>query len=239
MGRLGTRDAGAALELVRAASVADGADAIGVMTHFATADEADDTFLHEQLALFSKFRDAAVELEPNVIAHAANSAATLKLREAAFGMVRCGVGIYGLDPFGSNPANHDLRPALEWTSWVAAVKPLNPGQSVGYGRRFIAETATRVATVPVGYADGFRRGYTGAYALVNGTRSRVVGTVSMDNITINLGAESTAEVGDEVVLIGQRGDDLILAEDLALAAGTINYEVATSVGGRTKRHEVR
>ncbi len=238
MGRLGTRDAGGALGLVRAASEADGAEAVGVMTHFATADEADDTFLREQLELFSKFRDAAVEVVPSLIAHAANSAATLKVPAAAFDMVRCGVGIYGLDPFGVNPANHDLRPALEWTSWVAAVKPLLPGQSVGYGRRFVAEVETRVATVPIGYADGFHRAYTGVDALVGGVRSKVVGTVSMDNITINLGPESTAKVGDEVVLIGRRGNELMLAEHLASAADTINYEVATSVGGRTQRHEV-
>lgn len=238
MGRLGTRDAAAAVELVRQAPAAEGSEAVGVMTHFATADESDETFLREQLEVFSRFRNAAVELVPNVIAHAANSAATLKLPAAAFDMVRCGVGIYGLDPFGVDPAAHDLRPALEWTSWVAAVKPLLPGQSVGYGRRFIAENETRVATVPVGYADGFHRTCTGVDALVSGQRARVVGTVSMDNITIDLGADSTAEVGDEVVLIGRRGDDLILAEELASAAGTINYEVATSVGGRTRRHEV-
>jgi alanine racemase len=95
-----------------------------------------------------------------------------------------------------------------------------------------------VATVPIGYADGFHRAYTGVGALVDGVRSKVVGTVSMDNITIDLGPESTAKVGDEVVLIGRRGNELILAEDLALAADTINYEVATSVGGRTQRREV-
>ena len=236
MGRLGTRDPAEAMSLVTAANGADGSACAGLMTHFATADETDDSFLLQQLERFTEFVEAARPIAPDSIAHAANSAATLRLPGAHFDMVRCGVGIYGLDPFGVDPADHGLQPALEWSSWVGAVKELLPGQSVGYGRRFVAESRTLIATVPVGYADGFSRMLGNrAEAIVGGRRVPVVGTVSMDNITLDLGPDSAAKVGDRVVLIGSGCDQRILAEELADRAETINYEIATSIGGRTVR----
>ena len=239
MGRLGTRDAHAALELVSAAQSASSAECIGLMTHFATADEEDDSFLREQLAVFAEFVEAARPAAPAAFAHACNSAAILRLPEARFGMVRCGIGIYGLDPFGKDPAKYGLRPALEWSSWVGSVKWVEPGQSVGYGRGFMPSARTQVATVPVGYADGYARVLGGrAEVLIAGRRFPVVGRVSMDNIAIDIGVGSAIAAGDEVVLIGSRGSETILAEDLAAAAGTINYEIATSIGGRTERVEL-
>lgn len=236
MGRLGTREPGVALDLVRDAAVGRHTELTGVMTHFATADEEDDGFLKAQLGWFSDFVTAAREIAPGVIAHAANSAATLRLPESAFDMVRCGIGIYGLDPLGIDADPHGLRPALEWTSSIAAVKRALPGQSVGYGRKFVADRETLIATVPVGYADGFRRILSGrADAIVGGRRVPVVGTVSMDNITVDLGPDAVDAVGDEVVLIGRRGDLRISAEELASIAGTINYEIVTGIGGRTER----
>ena len=239
MGRLGTRDTSAALELVAAAQSGGSAECIGLMTHFATADDDDDAFLLEQLQRFSEFVQAAKPLAPAAFAHAANSAATLRLPAARFGMVRCGIGIYGLDPFGKAPADHGLRPALEWTSWVGSVKSVEPGESVGYARGFMPELPTQVATVPVGYADGYLRVLGGnAEVLIAGRRFPVVGRVSMDNIAIDVGLDSGIETGAEVVLIGSRGQQQILAEELAAAAGTINYEIATSIGGRTERVEL-
>jgi len=239
MGRLGTRDTSAALELVSAAQESSASECIGLMTHFATADEDDDSFLITQLRSFTGFVDAARPLAPAAFAHAANSAATLRLPEASFGMVRCGIRIYGLDPFGEDPAHHGLRAALEWKSWVGSVKWVEPGQSVGYGRGFMPRSRTQVATVPVGYADGYLRVLGGrASVLIAGRRFPVVGRVSMDNIAVELGTESGVTTGEEVVLIGSRGQERILAEELAAAAGTINYEVATSIGGRTERIEL-
>lgn len=238
MGRLGTRDSGEALSLVAGVEAADGSRCAGLMTHFATADESDDSFLREQLSRFSEFVTAARPLAPESIAHAANSAATLRLPEAHFDMVRCGIGIYGLDPFGADPEDHGLRPALAWTSWVGAVKHLEPGESVGYGRRFIADSPTLIGTVPVGYADGFSRLLGNrAEVIVGGSRVPVVGTVSMDNITVDLGPDSDVQVGEQVVLLGASGGERILAEELAVKAETINYEIATSIGGRTVRDE--
>lgn len=236
MGRLGTRDPAFAMGLLERAVASSAVEPAGLMTHFATADEDDDAFLRDQLSRFGAFVGRSREVAPDAVAHAANSAATLRLPAAALDMVRCGVALYGMDPFGRDPSSHGLRPALEWTSTIAAVKQAQPGDSVGYGRRFVAASQTLIATVPVGYADGYRRGLSGsAEVLVGGQRRPVVGTVSMDNITVDLGAESTARVGDEVVLVGERGDDRVLIEELAALAGTINYEIATGIGGRTER----
>ena len=187
---------------------------VGVMSHLATADEADEAFAREQV---ERFREIAAAF-PGVTAHLANSAGALRLPEARFDAVRCGVALYGLSPFGDDPAAHGLEPALGWRSYVALVRELDTGESTGYGRRFVAERPARVGIVPVGYADGFRRGLTGTEVLVDGARRRVVGTISMDAFAVELEGE---QAGVEVTLIG----DGILAEDHARVLGTINYEL--------------
>ena len=187
---------------------------VGVMSHLATADEADEAFAREQV---ERFREIAAAF-PGVTAHLANSAGALRLPEARFDAVRCGVALYGLSPFGDDPAAHGLEPALGWRSYVALVRELDTGESTGYGRRFVAERPARVGIVPVGYADGFRRGLTGTEVLVDGARRRVVGTISMDAFAVELEGE---HAGAEVTLIG----DGILAEDHARVLGTINYEL--------------
>jgi alanine racemase len=191
---------------------------VGLMSHLATADEADSTYAREQIARF----DEVARQFDGVPAHLANSAATLAYPEARFAAVRCGVALYGLSPFGDDPANHGLEPILSWRSYVAVVKTVAAGGSVGYGRRFVAERPTRVGVVPVGYADGFRRGLTGAQVVVGGTRRRVVGAVSMDALVVELDDE---EEGAPVTLIG----DGVLAEEHARHLGTINYEITTAI----------
>ena len=236
MGRLGTRDAELASEL--AATVADepGLELAGAMTHFATADERGDAFFGEQLARFRAWVAILRERHPDVLAHAANSAATLRDADAHFDMVRCGVAVYGLDPFGEDAAARGLDPALELRSWVAAIKPCAPGESAGYGRRFIAETATLLGVVPVGYGDGWRRALTNnADVLVEGRRAPLVGTVSMDNLTVDLGAGSDLAPGAEAVLIGARGGERISAEEIAGRLATINYEITCSITARVPR----
>jgi alanine racemase len=153
--------------------------------------------------------------------------------------VRCGIAVYGMDPFHRDPAPHDLEPALELASYVAEVKRCAPGRSVGYGRRFVAERETWIGTVPVGYGDGVRRALTNnADVLVDGRRVPLVGTVSMDNITVDLGPEPV-ERGAEAVLIGARGGDRILAEELAARLGTINYEITCGISARVPREHAR
>lgn len=236
MGRLGTRDPADATALARRAASVPGVELVGAMTHFATADEPGDTFFAEQLSRFTAWVEQLRAANLDVIAHAANSAAVLRDPASHFDLVRVGVGIYGLDPLGVDPALRGLEPALELVSWAAAVKPIAAGESVGYGRRFVADRPGWVATVPVGYGDGWRRGLTNAATvLIGGRRFPQVGTVSMDNVTVDLGPGTGAAVGDEVVLIGTRGAARILAEDIARTLGTINYEVTCGLLPRVPR----
>jgi alanine racemase len=229
MGRLGTRDPAEASRVAEAVKATPGLRLAGAMTHFATADD-DPEFMAEQLARFLPWADTLATTR-----HAANSAATLGNPAARLDLVRCGIAIYGMDPFHRDPADHGLEPALELVSYVAEVKRAHAGESAGYGRRFVAEHDTWLATIPIGYGDGFRRGLTGRFdVLVGGRRVPGVGTVSMDNITVDLG-DTPVAVGTEAVLIGTRGDERILAEDLAGALGTINYEITCGISARVPR----
>jgi len=231
MGRLGTRDAEEALEVARLA--AQRGRLAGAMTHFATSDD-DPAFAREQLARFESWLSGVRELRPDVLAHAANSAAALGIPESRLDMVRCGIAIYGLDPFQRDPAAHGLEPALSLHSYVAEVKPAAPGDSAGYGRRFVAERPTWLATVPIGYADGVRRALTNnADVLIEGRRRPLVGAVSMDNITVEL--DAPVERGAEAVLIGAQGRERILAEEWARRLDTINYEVTCGISARVPR----
>ena len=228
MGRLGTRDAELATRL------AQGGNVVGLMTHFATADERGDPFLGEQLSRFEAWAAPLKAERPELVVHAANSAATLREPRAHFDLVRCGIAIYGLDPFHEDPAAHGLEPALSLESYAAAVKPCAPGESAGYGRRFVASEPTTLATVPIGYADGVRRGLTNnADVLVGGRRRPLVGTVSMDNITVEV--DEAVAVGDAAVLIGEQRGERILAEEVARRLDTINYEVTCAITQRVMR----
>ena len=174
-----------------------------------------------------------------MLVHAANSAAALRAPDSHFGMVRCGIAVYGMDPFGDDPAAHGLEPALSLRSWVAAVRRFERGDSAGYGRRWTAPEPTWVATVPIGYGDGWRRGLTNdCDVLIGGRRHPLVGTVSMDNVTVALGPDTDVAVGDEVVLIGAQGDERILAEEVARRLGTINYEITAGLTARVPRRHV-
>jgi alanine racemase len=232
MGRLGTSDRERALRLAARENV------VGLMTHFATADELGDEHFGVQLERFRDFVDAVGRSD--VLVHAANSAAALRDPASHFDMVRCGIAVYGMDPFHEDPARHGLEPALSLHSYVAAVRRFEPGESAGYGRSWRAERATWVATVPIGYGDGWRRGLSNnADVLIRGHRHPSVGTVSMDNITVALGTESDAAVGDEVVLIGRQGEERILAEEVARRLGTINYEITCGLSPRVRREHYR
>jgi alanine racemase len=235
MGRLGTRDPDEATRVAEAVAAAPSLRLAGLMTHFATADD-DQAFLAEQLAAFTPWADALAARHPGVVRHAANSAATLGAPESRLDLVRCGVAIYGLDPFQHDPADHGLEPALELVSYLAEVKRAVPGESAGYGRTWIAERETWIGTIPLGYGDGVRRGLGNRIdVLVDGRRVPLAGTVSMDNITVDLGPEDPPERGAEVVLLGRRGSGRVLAEDWARALGTINYEVTCGISPRVPR----
>lgn len=239
MGRLG------AIDLPQARAVADIAagdprlELAGLMTHFATADEPGDDHFPAQLARFTAFADELSVAHPGLIVHAANSAAIYRDPASHFDMARCGVAIYGLDPFQEDPATHGLEPALALEVAVGAVRRFEAGWTAGYGRRWTASEPTWVATLPIGYGDGWRRALTNdCDVLIGGVRRPLVGTVSMDNVTVDLGGETDVAAGDAAVLIGAQGDERILVEELARRLGTINYEVACGLTARVPRtHE--
>jgi alanine racemase len=242
MGRLGTRDARIARELADAVGRAGPQLVLaGAMTHFATAEEEDPRFLREQLARFAPFASELRRGYPGLLVHAANSAATLAAPEAHFDMVRCGIAMYGCDPAQGDPVAIALEPALALRSYVAAVKRTRPGESAGYNRRWIASRETWLATLPIGYADGVRRALAGGCeVLIDGRRHPLVGNVSMDNITVELGERGPhVRVGTPATLIGADGEERQTAEDLARIAGTINYEILCGIGARVPRHHHR
>jgi alanine racemase len=237
MGRLGARPEAVAA-LVEAAAEPR-LDVVGFMTHFATADETTGEnagFMVEQLVRFRSMIAPLRDRFPGAIVHAANSAATLRSTDTHFDMVRCGIAIYGCDPANEDPDAHGLRPAMTIASYLCSVKPLLGRESVGYGRRWRAARGTWIGVVPVGYADGYPRAYANnAEVLVGGRRVPVVGMVSMDQITIDLGPEAADRVGDEVILLGAQGPERLTAEELGAWRGTINYEVTCAVGPRVRR----
>ena len=236
MGRLGNRDATEVLALVRACAEDPDLELAGLWTHLATADELESPFFDEQLDRFDEVVAAVRAEHPDVLVHAANSAAVLRDKRSHYGMVRCGVAIYGLDPFQRDPAEQGLRPALSLHSHVADVKRFPAGASAGYGRKWTAPADTWVGVIPLGYGDGVRRALTNnADVLVGGRRRPLVGTVSMDNITIDLGPETDVEPGAEAVLIGRQGEEEIRAEEIAARLETINYEVTCAILPRVPR----
>ena len=236
MGRLGTRDLEEALRVAELVDqIGSPLQLAGAMTHFATADD-DQAFVAHQLQAFEPFALEMRRRWPGVVIHAANSAATLRAHASHFDSVRCGIAIYGCDPMNADPAARQLEPALELISYVAAVKRARRGESVGYGRRFTAQRDTWIATLPIGYADGIRRALTNnCDVLVGGRRYPLVGTVSMDNITADLGADPDVGIGDVATIIGTDGAERQTAEDLARRIGTINYEIVCGISRRVPR----
>jgi alanine racemase len=236
MGRLGNRDPVEVLDLLRACAESPDLEPVGVWTHFATADEPDSGFFGEQLDRFAAVAETAKGEFPEILVHAANSAAVFRDPRAHFDMARCGVAVYGLDPLQGDPAERGLRPALSLHSYVADVKRFDRGDSAGYGRTWRADRDTCLGVLPLGYGDGVRRGLSNnAEVLIDGRRFPLVGTVSMDNVTVDLGPDTGVEPGAEAVLIGSQGDETILAEDLARRLDTINYEITCGISARVPR----
>lgn len=209
----------------------------GVFTHLAVADEPDDPRTDEQLRRFRTVLDdlhrAGIDAD---VHHAANTAAAIDHPAARFDLVRCGIGIYGLRPGPALAHRFPLRPALSLRASVSHVKRIAAGDAVSYGLRWTAPTDTTIATVPIGYADGVPRalGTTGGAVLIGGTRRPIAGTITMDQLLVDCG-DIDVEVGDEVVLIGDQGDETMTADEWAERTGTINYEIVCGIGPRVRR----
>ncbi len=203
---------------------APGRDVVGLMSHFASADS-DAAFTARQIERFA----AATAEYSFLTRHVANSAGALRYPDARFDAARCGIALYGISPFGTDPADDGLEPVLRWESQLAQVRLLQPGESTGYGRRWIAAEPTWIGIVPVGYADGFRRDLTGTEVRVAGEMRPVVGTISMDAFAVALDRE--LPVGAPVVLLGHG----VQAEAHARVADTIGYEIVTGIRSEPER----
>jgi alanine racemase len=208
----------------------------GAWSHLAVADVPDHPFTRKQLDLFT---DIVGQMEragfPLRYRHLANSAATLSLPDAHFDIVRCGVAAYGLWPGVELVGIADLHPVMTLKARVNMVKQLPAGNALSYGLNYELKDYSRVVTVPIGYADGYDRGFSGlAEVLIGGRRYRVSGAVCMDQFMVDVGM-SDVEVGEIVTLIGRDGNEHITAEELAKTVGTINYEVTSRIGARVPR----
>ena len=199
-------------------------EVVGLMSHLASSDS-DEAFTAEQVERFRR----ATEPFSQLTRHLANSAAALRIPASRFDAARCGIALYGISPFGEDPAADGLEPALRWQSQLAQVKQLDVGESTGYGRRFVAQRPTWIGIVPVGYADGFRRDLTGTQVRVAGQLRRVVGTISMDAFAVEL--ERELPVGTPVTLLGHG----VAAEEHARVAGTIAYELVCGISRAPER----
>jgi alanine racemase len=236
MGRLGLMP-DEVLPFMRQVASLESLEVDGIFTHLSVADEADLSYTHWQL---ERFDAVLAELRregllPRRI-HAANSAATLRLRRSHYTIVRPGIALYGLNPSADTPCPEGFCPALSFKCQVAQVKELPAGCYVGYGRAFVTERPSRIAVIPVGYADGFRRGPAHwGEVLVGGRRAPIVGRVCMDQTMIDVTDIPGVRQGDEVVLIGEQGDERITVDEVARRLGTINYEVVSEILARVPR----
>jgi alanine racemase len=212
----------------------------GVCTHFAVADEPDRSESGEQLDQFRRLLHGvdATRGRPRLI-HAANSAALLAMPDARFDLVRAGIALYGVAPAPTLADRVSLTPALSLRAQVTYVKTLPAGARVSYGLRYELTRRSRIVTVPVGYADGVPRnlGLRGGEVLIGGSRHPIAGTVTMDQLMVDVG-DAAVDVGDEVVLLGRQGDDEVTAEEWAERLDTIAYEIVTGIGPRVPRRYV-
>lgn len=239
MGRLGIRheELNEILELIREVNTMSELILEGIYTHFAKADVEDRSHVQLQLARFQRILQALDEngLRPPIV-HASNSAATLTLPEAHFDMVRPGIAIYGLDPSSYVHVPDGFRAALSFKTQISQVKWIPTGEGISYGSSYITEHPVRVAVLPVGYADGFRRSpQNWRSVLIHGQEAPILGRVCMDQCMVDVTHIPQAHMGDEVVLIGRQGTATLTAEQVAERLGTINYEVVSELLARVPR----
>ena len=231
MGRLGTKDRELALRLAARPNVGRPDDPLR------DRRRARRRPVRRPAGAFREFVEAVGR--DDLVVHAANSAAALREPASHFDLVRCGIAVYGMDPFGEDPAAHGLEPALSLRSWSARCGASSRATRPATGAAGRASEPTWVATVPIGYGDGWRRALTNnCDVLIRGRRHPLVGTVSMDNVTVALGPDTDVAVGDEVVLIGAQGEERILAEEVARRLDTINYEVTCALTPRVRRRHL-
>jgi alanine racemase len=235
MGRVGIPHT-EAQKLLKKAHQAKNCNVVSVFSHFASADKEDLSYTYLQLERFNQVIDfyRKHDIKPPLF-HFANSAAIMRVPESHFDLVRPGIMLYGYHPSENSKHEADLLPALSWRGKVMFSKMVPKGDSVSYGQTWFAPEDSRVVTVSLGYADGVSRNLSNkGDVLIHGKRYPMVGTVTMDQIVINIGKDEIS-VGDEVLLLGKQGVEVITADEPASILRTINYEILTSIGSRVPR----
>ena len=209
----------------------------GLASHFAAADDQDSTFTDRQLNGFLKVSEEVREMGIDIpLHHIANSAALIHNRETHLDMVRPGIMLYGVYPDPRSRSLIDLKPVLSLKTRIAYLKTVEPGRTISYGLTYLVKKKTRVATLPIGYGDGFSRAHSSrGEVLIRGQRAPIIGIVTMDQIMVDVGNIDGVAVGDEAVLIGEQGAVRITAEEAAEKIGTISYEVLAQLGKRVSR----
>ncbi|NMA96479.1 MAG: alanine racemase [Clostridiales bacterium] len=238
MGRIGVQDTSKLRTLLGIIMDLPYIHCQGIYTHFATSDEDDESFMNEQL---KRFQDMLLTCEDYGIdfdyVHAANSAAILRAPSTYFDLVRAGIAMYG---YGSgiekSRGQIDLYPILEWHTKIVHIKDVAPNTSIGYGGTFKTDRRSIIATLPLGYADGYNRLLSNrGYVLIRGMRAPIVGRICMDQTMVDITDIKGAKIGDDVVLMGSQGQETVTAEDIALLCNTISHEVLTSISHRVER----
>lgn len=216
-------------------------DCEGIFMHFATADERDKAFSRQQYARFSHIVDALKkEGVEYAIRHCANSAAIIDMPEYKLDMVREGIILYGMKPSDEVDAEYMLYPAMELKSHVIFVKTLEAGEGISYGRTYITATPRKIATIAIGYADGYPRSLSSkGYVLIRGKKAPIVGRICMDQMMVDVTDIEDVAVEDVVTLIGRDGDNCITIEEMAGLSGRFNYEFACDISERVERKYVK
>lgn len=239
MSRIGIFPDENGLRFVEKALHTEGIEVEGIFTHFATSDEADKTYAYAQLEQFCAFCEQIEErMQVKIpVKHCSNSAGIVEMRRANMDVVRAGITLYGLWP--SKEVSKEivkLEPALSWKSTIIFIKTIRAGTAVGYGRTYIAESDRRIATIPLGYGDGYPRGLSNkGDVLIRGKRAPIVGRICMDQFMVDITEIPEAELYEEVTLIGCEGDEAVTMEELGELSGRFNYELACDIGKRMPR----
>ncbi len=236
MNRIGVKTIGAFRILLRRALECPNIFLEGLFTHFAVSEIADKSFTLEQGKRFLDFVNIAKEMGVSPMLHASNSGALLDVPELSFDMVRAGIAMYGYHPGPGCGEDVELKPVLTWKTAITHVKEIDPGDTVSYGRHYMAQERRMIATLPVGYGDGYKRSLSNkAYVVIHNTRVPVVGVVCMDQCMVDVTGIPAVKVGDEAVLLGCQGEACFDADEMAQFADTISYEILLSISDRVPR----
>ena len=239
MNRIGIKNEAQLKKLLQFAQRCKNIHVEGIYTHFAVSENPDKSFTLQQGERFVRMAAIAKDLGFSPILHASNSGGLIHFPEFHFDMVRAGISMYGYCPRGCSIGRPQLQPVLTWQTVVYCVKDIQPGETVSYGRTFTAEKPIKVATIPAGYGDGYKRCLSNkGFVLIHGKRAPIIGIICMDLFMCDITDIPDVTPGDEVILIGKQGTATIDADEMASLAGTISYEILLSISNRVPRQYI-